>query len=231
MRLLSYPVLHAVPFFLAISASAAEPAKLTVTLDGLTPQGHIDPKFAFCAPDALNKTKDGGNVSPELQWSEGPEGTKSYAVIMHDPDVPASFKDANKEGKTLPEKMPRKDFVHWVLVNIPADIIVLPKGADSDRLERQGKRSQRTAHGVRGLNDYGRHMPGTFFGYDGPCPPWNDERLHHYTFTVYALDVPNLKLSGPFIRRDALRAMEGHVLAQGQAVGTYTQNPALAAAR
>ena len=56
----------------------------------------------------------------------------------------------------------------------------------------------------QGINDYtgwfagDKDMAGNYFGYDGPCPPWNDEILHHYVFTVYALDVPRLDIAGDF---------------------------------
>jgi phosphatidylethanolamine-binding protein (PEBP) family uncharacterized protein len=70
-------------------------------------------------------------------------------------------------------------------------------------------------------------MKGDYGGYDGPCPPWNDSIVHHYHFTVHALDVESLGLSGHFGGPEALKAMEGHVLARGEWVGTYTLNPAL----
>ena len=72
-------------------------------------------------------------------------------------------------------------------------------------------------------------MAGTYGGYDGPCPPWNDELVHHYTFTVHALDVASLGLSGDFGLAEVRTAMEGHVLASASVTGTYTLNPALGA--
>ena len=65
-------------------------------------------------------------------------------------------------------------------------------------------------------------MGGTYGGYDGPFPPFNDERLHHYHFVVYALDVPSLELEGDFTLDDVRAAIEGHVLDQGEIVGEYT---------
>ena len=70
-------------------------------------------------------------------------------------------------------------------------------------------------------------MKGDYGGYDGPGPPWNDERIHHYHFTVFALDVPSLGLEGRFGGPEARAAMEGHVLAMGEWVGTYALNPSL----
>jgi len=71
-------------------------------------------------------------------------------------------------------------------------------------------------------------MAGDYGGYDGPALPWNDEIMHEYVFTVYALDVETHGLSGVFSGADALAAMEGHVLASGRVVGEYTLNPDLA---
>ena len=70
-------------------------------------------------------------------------------------------------------------------------------------------------------------MGGDYGGYDGPCPPWNDEVVHRYRFTVYALDVSSLGLSEKFGGPEVLQAIEGHVLAKGSWVGTYTLNPKL----
>lgn len=228
--------LYAVAFFLLLPASLATaqtmPApekKFELTLGGLSVDGFIKPRHAFCVADSAKKMKDGQNISPELRWKNPPEGTKSFAVLAIDADVPTAFDDANQNGKTIAEDFPRRDFVHWVMVDIPAKFKRLPEGADSFRLEKEGKRTAVTKYGLRGVNDYGSFMNGTFFGYDGPCPPWNDARVHRYTFTVYALSVPTLGLSGNFTAGDVKKAMEGHVLASASAVGKYTQNLQLTA--
>ena len=65
-------------------------------------------------------------------------------------------------------------------------------------------------------------MSGDYGGYDGPWPPFNDERLHHYVFTVYALDVNKLELRSRFTGGDAINAMEGHVLDLASIVATYS---------
>jgi len=64
--------------------------------------------------------------------------------------------------------------------------------------------------------------------YDGPCPPWNDEIVHRYVFTVYALDIEKLPLTGRFGGPEVRAAIAGHVLDQASLTGTYTLNPALA---
>ena len=70
-------------------------------------------------------------------------------------------------------------------------------------------------------------MQGEYFGYDGPCPPWNDARMHRYVFTLYALDTERAPVAGHFDGPEVLRAISAHILGQAQLTGTYTLNPAL----
>jgi Raf kinase inhibitor-like YbhB/YbcL family protein len=91
-----------------------------------------------------------------------------------------------------------------------------------------------TAGGLRhGLNDYtgwfagDADMKGDYFGYDGPCPPWNDSIVHHYVFTVYALDIERVPVEGKFTGAEVRAAIQGHVLAEASITGTYTLNPRL----
>ncbi len=207
---------------------------LTVKAEGIGNNGYIGPEYAFCVPSPKGHVKEGQDKSIGLSWSKGPEGTQSYAVIAVDPDVPTVFDDAGKEGKTLSKDMPRKNFYHWVLLDIPASITSIPAGADSDKLSPHGKSRIKTAYGMRGINDYAPYFAsqperrGIYAGYDGPCPPWNDERVHHYHFKVFALDMKSLGVSGtPPTGDAAMKAIEKHTLAQGEAVGKYTLNPSV----
>jgi len=206
---------------------------LTVTIDAWADGAPIPGDYAFAvqAPASEDHVALSGNRSPAIRWSGAPEGTRSFAIICHDPDVPSKPDDVNQEGRTVPASLPRVDFFHWVLVDIPAGTSGLDAGADSDGVTAGGKEPGPTANGVRGINNYtdwfagDADMGGNYGGYDGPCPPWNDEIVHHYHFTVYALDVESLRLSGRFGGPEALAALEGHVLAKGSYVGTYTLNP------
>lgn len=206
---------------------------LNLSIDGIADGQRIAEEFAFGVRTDTEPFTFGANISPGMSWSGGPDGTKSYAVIMHDRSVPTVFDDANQEGKTIPADLARMDFMHWVLVDIPATTTSLSKGAESDSVMPKGKPTGPTTHGVRGANDFGMFMAGNpemagdYGGYDGPAPPWNDEIMHEYVFTVYALDVDTLSMSGVFSGADALAAMEGHVLASAQVVGEYTLNPCL----
>lgn len=69
-------------------------------------------------------------------------------------------------------------------------------------------------------------MSGNYFGYDGPCPPWNDALVHHYVFTLYALNVPHLDVHGDFDGKQVRAAMAGHILAQASITGLYSLSPA-----
>ena len=210
----------------------APPRALRVSVDNLKRTNDpIPDKYAFCVPKAQGHTDMGPNINPRIGWSKGPDATKSYAVIVHDTDVPSKFDDANKEGLTIAKTLKRVDFIHMVLVDIPPDVTEIPEGKDSDKVTAKGKPPGKTDHGVRGVNSYGSFMSGdmagAYGGYDGPCPPWNDSIAHHYHFVVYALDVPSLNLSGNFSAAEVRRAVRHHVLARGEFTATYTQNPEL----
>ena len=161
-------------------------------------------------------------------------GTKSLAVICHDPDVPSKPDDVNQEGRTIPASLPRMNFCHWVLVDMPASGSPIRDGEFSGEVTPKGKSGPLAPRGTRqGLNDYTKwfandeKMKGDYFGYDGPCPPWNDAIPHRYVFTVYALDVAKLTLPARFGGKEVREAVRGHVLAQASLTGRYSLNPAV----
>jgi len=98
---------------------------------------------------------------------------------------------------------PMGTFVHWVLFNLPADVKELAEKVPVSRTLPNG-----AAHGI---TDFGR------IGYGGPCPP---SGTHRYFFKIYALDT-KLDLPAGAHKSQLLKAMEGHILAQGQLVGKY----------
>ncbi len=206
---------------------------MELTISSFPNNSPIPGDFAFCVPVDEGHVQLAANKNPHLKWSNPPEGTKSFAIICVDPDVPSVGDDVNQEGKSVPTDLPRVDFYHWVLVDIPANVSEIAAGAVSDSVTAHGKPIGDSAYGVNGKNDYTAwfagnvDMVGTYGGYDGPCPPWNDELLHNYHFRVYALDVESLGLSGEFGGTEALAALEGHTLDQAEWVGTYTLNPAV----
>lgn len=194
----------------------------------------IPGEFAFCIPAKEGHVCLGGNRNPHLAWSGAPEGTRSFALICHDPDVPSRPDDVNQEGRSVPADLPRVDFFHWVVVNLPASLREIAAGEFSSEVTPGGKDGPAGPMGcAQGINDYtawfanDETMGGNYHGYDGPCPPWNDERLHHYVFTLYALDVEHCALEGSFGGAALRNAIAGHVLAEAHLTGTYTLNPAL----
>lgn len=142
---------------------------------------------AFEEGDAIpaRHTCDGQDISPPLSWEAVPEGARSLALIVDDPDAPSGT------------------FVHWVIYNLPADSEELAEGVPNEQTLSDGA--------MQGVNGFGT------VGYRGPCPPGG---VHRYFFKLYALDA-ELELSAGATKEDLLDAMEGHVLAEGQLMGTY----------
>lgn len=137
-------------------------------------------------------TCEGKDISPPLAWSGAPDNTKSFALIVDDPDAPDP-------------KAPQRVYVHWVLYNMPASAGGLEEAVASDKLPGGTK---------EGKNDWGRT------GYGGPCPPIG---RHRYFHKLYALDteLPDL---GAATKKELLEAMEGHILAQAELIGTYEKS-------
>jgi Raf kinase inhibitor-like YbhB/YbcL family protein len=194
--------------------------------------GIIPPEFAFCVVDAAAHVKLSANRNPDFTWAGLPPGTKSLALLCHDPDVPSRGEDVNKEGRTVPASLARVDFFHWALIDLPPDSPPILRGEFSDGVTARGKPGPQAPRGGRqGINDYtgwfagDKDMAGNYFGYDGPCPPWNDELPHRYVFTLYALDVARLETGGVFTGADVRRALAGHVLGEAAITGRYTLNP------
>jgi Raf kinase inhibitor-like YbhB/YbcL family protein len=145
--------------------------------------------FEHNAAIAAKFTCQGGDTSPAISWSKLPEGTKSVALIVDDPDAPDP-------------KDPKMTWVHWVLYNLPAADTTLAEGLVAAKLP---------AGTLEGKNDWKKT------GYGGPCPPIGRHRCFH---KVYALDVMLADLDQP-TKPELLKAMNGHVLARGELIGTY----------
>jgi hypothetical protein len=174
------------------------------------------------------------NVNPHLAWSEVPAGTQSLALICHDFDVPSRGDDVNQPGREVPADLPRVDFFHWVLVDLPAALNEIREGEFSRGFSPRGKPGPAAPHGARqGLNDYtgwfagDPRMAGQYFGYDGPFPPFNDSLVHHYVFTLYALAVPRVPLEGAFTGAQVREAIYPFVRGEATWSGTYTLNKRL----
>ena len=202
--------------------------------DSFAPGRPIPAEFAFGKPGAPVALSD--NRSPHLAWKDAPPGTRSFVLTCIDPDVPSRGDDVNQHGRTVPGDLPRVEFVHWLMANIPAECGELAAGACSNEITPHGKRDPFGPPGsVQGVNDYtgwfagDAEMGGTYLGYDGPCPPWNDSLPHHYRFQLSALGVAELPLAQGFSLAELRAAMAGHVLAAAELTGTYSLNPAVPA--
>ena len=135
-------------------------------------------------------TCKGKNISPELSWKGAPVGTKSFAVIVDDPDAPT------------------QTWVHWVLFNIPAKVAGVIN--DTYEITENFPRDEKTPEGItQGSNDFNK------IGYDGPCPP---SGVHRYYFKLYALDEV-LSLAAGSTKDQLLRAIKGHQLGYTQIMG------------
>lgn len=159
-------------------AATADPAPKTlrVTSTDIT-DGKVIPKQFTC---------DGGSVSPELAWAKAPENSRSFAVIVQDPDAP---------GGT---------FVHWLIYDLPPEVLGVKQGIAA--------KAQLPDGSMQGVNS------GKGIGYYGPCPPVG--KAHRYVFTVYAVD-EMLSVPPGADEQEVMKAMRGHVLAEGKLTGRY----------
>lgn len=195
----------------------------------------IPGEFAFAVTDPASHVALSTNRNPHLAWGDLPAGTRSLALVCVDPDVPSVGDDVNQAGRVIATDLPRVNFYHWVLVDLPPALHEIAAGEYSREVTPRGKAGPGLPNGARhGLNDYtgwfagDETMAGNYFGYDGPCPPWNDQRIHRYVFTLYALDVPRLEVSDHFTGPDVLQAMVGHILGQCSLTGFYSLNQSIA---
>src|SRR5207237_4660352 len=115
--------------------------------------GVIPAQYAFCAPDPKSRVTLSKNQNPQLSWRNVPMGTKSFAIICHDPDVPSRGDDVNQEGRTVPKALPRVDFFHWVLVDLPPSVVGVAVGEFSSSVRPRGKPGPGAPPGARpGVN-------------------------------------------------------------------------------
>ena len=138
-------------------------------------------------------TGEGQDISPPLAWSNLPEKTQELVLICDDPDAPT-----------------HDPWVHWLIYKIPASLTGLPEGVP------QQPRLKTPPGTLQGQNSWPK---GHNIGYRGPMPP-PGHGTHHYRFTLYALEAKLVAEPG-LDKNPLLQELEGHVLAQGQLVGTY----------
>ena len=213
--------------------------------DSFPDKGVIPSEFAFAQIDEKVRVRFSSNKNPHLAWAEVPAETQSFVILCVDSCAPTDAADVNQVDREVPADLPRDNFFHWILINIPAQTREIEAGQFSDQVTPRGKagptvvpKEFKDALMRQGINDYthwfanDRDMAGDYYGYDGPCPPWNDSIVHQYTFTIYALDIPELSmpLASKLNISAVERRMEGHVLDSASWMGVYTLTPRLASA-
>lgn len=147
--------------------------------------------FENDGPIAVQYVADGDNASPPIEWSTVPQGTKSFVLIVDDPDAAKP-----------------KPFTHWLAYDIPAVTKKLREGIPGTAILQDPKEMKQGANSMGSV------------GYTGPKPPVGDP-AHHYHFQIFALDIETLNLEPGAKRDAVLKKMEGHVLGSGQIVGTF----------
>ena len=173
---------------LLVGGACASAAQLTVTSPDIKPGARIADEQV-----ASGFGCSGGNVSPALSWSGAPQGTKSFALSVYDPDAPTG-----------------SGFWHWVMFNIPANVTSLPKNAGDP------KASLAPAGAIQGANDTGSP------GYFGPCPPKGD-KPHHYHFQVFAVDVDKLDAGASATPAVVGFNLHFHTLAKATLTGIWSR--------
>lgn len=168
-------------------AANAAAAQFTLSSSDFAAGGPLADEQAY---DAMGCT--GRNLSPALTWRGAPAGTKSYAVLLHDPDAPTGG----------------AGWWHWIAFDIPASVTSLAKGAGKP----DGSAMPRGAGTV--ANDYGQP------GYGGPCPPEGD-KAHRYVFTVYALKVERLGVPKDANASTAGSMINANALGKASITGMY----------
>jgi Raf kinase inhibitor-like YbhB/YbcL family protein len=175
--------------------SVDDPSRLTITLRS--------PAFADGEMIPGEFTCDGADRSPPLEWSGVPQAAGELVLICDDPDAPMGT------------------FAHWVVLSyrpairgfkggvpaepfVPEEVMIVPEGYDNSK-----------PRVIQGKNDFGK------IGYGGPCPP---SGTHRYVFRLYAVDDSMAWGGTTPTRSDVLKAIKGHILAEGRLVGRYARS-------
>jgi Raf kinase inhibitor-like YbhB/YbcL family protein len=181
MALIVYLLAALSASFVAAQTSAKSPSGIKVETNAFQPGGAIPSKY----------TCDGEDVSPSLKWADPPAGTKSFVLIVDDPDAPGGV------------------FTHWIVTGIRSDVRELPEGINKN------ENLLRASGGKQDRNDFGKT------GYNGPCPPPGKPHRYYFQLWALdsPLNFPGIDdAHSKGMLRDA---MDGHVLAKGDTMGKY----------
>jgi Raf kinase inhibitor-like YbhB/YbcL family protein len=181
--------MRTLPLALALLAAASGAAAGTFTLK--SPQ--IEPNATIGQAQVFNGFGCAGdNVSPALTWSDPPAGTKSFALLVHDPDAPTGG----------------AGWWHWVVIDIPPTVEALPTGAGA----ADGSRMVPGARQI--VTDFGAP------GWGGPCPPVG-HKPHRYNFSLHALDVPRIEVPAGASAALVGYMVNAHSIGQAGLTGLY----------
>ena len=173
-------------FILAVSAHAV--GEFRVTSPSLSANGDLPARHVF---NGFGCTGD--NRSPQLSWQGEPDGTKSFAVTVYDPDAPTG-----------------SGWWHWLVFNIPRDVHSLAEGSGQPGAATMPRQA------IQARTDFGAP------GYGGACPPPGD-RKHRYQFTIWALDVEQLPLTETSSGAMLGFHLRQHALAKAELTATYAR--------
>ena len=179
-------IVLAAAFLLVGAAAAGAAPAITVTSSDIKPGAKIADEQA-----ANGFGCSGRNISPAIAWSGAPKGAKSFALSIYDPDAQTGA-----------------GFWHWVVFNIPPQVMSLPKNAGDP------KANLMPSGAVQSGNDAGSK------GYFGPCPPQGD-KPHRYHITVFAVDVDKLEVDENATGAVVGFYLHSHTLAKGVLTGLY----------
>ena len=176
--------------FLAATLGSAAAADFQLTSSDIGPDKPLAQDFVFSGFGCT-----GGNQSPALSWSGAPQGTKSYAVALFDPDA-----------------MQGRGFWHWLMVNIPASTTSLNRDAGKNDGSKLPSGAAQIKNGFRVV------------GYSGSCPPPADEP-HGYVMSVYALKVATLDVPADSSSSSMLAAIEANSLGKASLTYHFGRKP------
>jgi Raf kinase inhibitor-like YbhB/YbcL family protein len=151
------------------------------------------PAFAHHGAIPVRYTCEAEDVSPALEWTGAPPGTKSFALIVDDPDAPDPA-------------APKRVYVHWVVYDMEPSSTGLPEGVKADAEPNGGRQGQNDNNTI---------------GFMGPCPPIGRHRYFFKLYALDTALGDALDDIGVVTKADVERAMRGHVLAEAELIGTY----------
>ncbi len=185
--------------------------------------GKLKDKHAACVYSKKQKrVVHGKNLSPTLKWKNPPKKTKSYVLVVTDPDVPVDRSDVNKSGEVIAKNARRQMVFHWIVTDIPSKVRRLRSGAGSLSPLELGQPVTKLRNKWASIAPYSDRVVFSD-SYVGPCPPSNDQRDHRYVFTLFALGVPKVPVN--LNQKQLMKFVAANKLGATQLIATKTNRP------